>query len=223
MKKIFFMFALTACVIVGCEEKEDDQVNKAQKCLNEATVPADATACKAMIEGINNKKANQVRCAIVVLENGVTQQRIVNAFAAMDSATQDPVVEVATQLGLGDRNSDTNVDSYETDIAEYIKDTCYASDSLGMKTVAQIILFGTKAQAATGGDFTDPDDVAADINNMTDQDAGEFANDVFDLYCVPTYSNNDICGTLSGAGAGSADAATVGQALKLCLKNNNCT
>jgi hypothetical protein len=57
---------------------------------------------------------------------------------------------------------------------------------------------------------------------MSDQDAGEFGNDVFSLYCIPSYSNEDICNTLFTAGAGSNSDATVGAALKSCLQTNNC-
>ena len=223
MIKLLIGLSLVVLFAAGCEEKDDDKINQAQKCLDEARLPADAAGCSALINGINNEKANRIRCALTVLENGTTQDEIIDAFKAMDSGSQDPVIEVATKLGLGDLNSDTNVDAHEVGIAEDIKEICYQSESIGLKTVAQLIVFGTKAQAAVGvGDPEDPADVAADIANMTDNDAGEFANDVFDLYCVPTFSNEDICGSLSGAGAGTDDAATVGAALKACLAANNC-
>lgn len=226
MKKILFTLALSVLLVVGCEEKDDDKINQAQECLDNATTSADATSCKTIISGIYNEKANRIRCGLVILENGVTSSDIIDAFQAMDTDTsEDPVMVVATKLGLGDLGGTAGiVDSYEEAIADDIKDTCYQSNSVGLKTVAQIIWFGTKAQAALGtSNYTDANDVAAAIGSMSDDDAGEFANDVFDLYCSPTYSNDDICTTLAGQGAGSSDNTTVGAALKACLVNNTCS
>ncbi len=224
MKKLLLSLALITSGLVGCEEKDDDKVSKAQKCLDEALVPGDAAACEAMIVGINNEKANRIRCSLAVLESGTTQSEIISAFQAMDTGTEDPVVELATILGVGDQDSSGTVDAADEAVAENIKNVCYASESKGLRTVAQLILFGTRAQVAAEalGDPEDPEDVADNILLMPAAEAGEFANDVFDLYCVPEFSNTDICETLSSAGAGSGDNATVGAALQACIAANNC-
>lgn len=223
MKKLLLISALSVLMTVGCESTDDDQISKAQKCLDDARVPADATTCSAMISGINNEKANRIRCALAVLESGTTQDEIVDAFKAIDGGSEDPIIEVSTVLGLGDADGSGAVDAGDEAIAENIKDICYTTDSTGLKTVAQLILFGTKAQVLTQGigNTEDPSDIADNITSMPDADAGEFANDVYDLYCVPTFSNNDICGTLSDVGAGTADDATVGAALKACLNDSS--
>lgn len=224
MKKILFTFALTVLVIMGCEEKDDDKVNQAQKCLNDARLPSDAAGCKALIEGIQSEKANQVRCALVVLENGVTQQIIIDAFKALDTGSEDPVVEIATKIGLGDLSdpADGIINNDEILIAQTIKDVCYQTTSIGMKTVAQLILFGTQAKSLATVDFNDPSDIANNICTMPAADAGTFANDVFDLYCVPTFSNEKICKTLQDAGAGTSDATTVGESLMDELHGSAC-
>lgn len=226
MKKILLSLCAFASVMVaGCEEKEDDKISQAQECLDKATVPADAAGCADIIAGINNEKANRIRCALAVLENGLTQTDIVAAFTAMDSGSEDPVIELVTILGLGDVVAPAGVDDDDAAVAEEIKDICYASNSIGLKTISQLILFGTRAQVAAealGGDPTDPQDIAGNIANMDPEDAGAFANDVYDLYCTPTPSNPDICNTLAGAGAGTGDNATVGAALQACLAANTC-
>lgn len=225
MKKSFLVLIAGIFVLTSCEKKEDDKVNLAQKCLNEAKNPSDAAGCAAIIDGIYSEKANRIRCSLTVLENGVTQDRIINAFIAMDGSTHDPVVEVATGLGLGDLNGDTAVGPEELDIADHIKATCNMTNSKGMKTIAQLIWFGTQAQKVTsdlGGDFTNPSDIEGNVCDMDDAEVGEFANDVFNLYCVPTYSNEDICTTLANAGAGADDAANVGEALKEELHKGAC-
>lgn len=230
MKKVLLIgLSLVVAVIAsGCEETEDDKISQAQECLDNASVPADAAGCSAMIEGINNAKANRIRCALAILGDGeLTQSDIVDAFTAMDndSVNEDPVTKLISVLGVGDVNTSGAIDGADVAIAQEIKDICYTSNSIGLKTISQLILFGTRAQMATdldGGDFEDPEDIADSFEDMDDEEAGEFANDVFALYCTPTISNEDVCDTLSAAGAGSDDNATVGAALKACLENNTC-
>lgn len=227
MKKIILGFTLVLTVIVvGCEENDDNKISQAQECLDKAKVSADAVDCAELIEGIDNPKANRIRCALSILENGLTQDDIVDAFTAMDNSTnEDPVVKLVTILGLGDVEAPAGVDAGDEAVAEEIKNTCYKSNSIGMKTISQLILFGTRAQVvadAAGGDTTDPADIADNIGDMDPEDAGEFANDVYTLYCTPTVSNKDVCDTLSAAGAGTDDNATVGAALQACLANNTC-
>ncbi len=225
MKKTWLILVTGIFVIFGCEKKEDDKVNLAQKCLNEAVNPADAAGCSAIIDGIYTEKANRIRCSLTVLENGITQSKIIDAFVAMDGSSHDPVVEVATGLGLGDMDGDSDVDADELAVADHIKTTCNMTSSKGMKTVAQLIWFGTNAQKVThdfGGDFTNPSDIEGNVCDMTPTDVGTFANDVFTLYCVPTYSNDDICTTLANAGAGTGDSSTVGEALQDELHGSPC-
>ncbi len=221
MKKLLLSLALSVLVISGCENKEDDNINKAQKCLDKATQPSDAANCLSVIEGINNPKANRIRCALLILDSGTTQDDIIDAFQAMDSGAEDPVIEVATILGLGDYDGQNGVDSADVNHAKSIKDVCYQSESIGLKTISQLIVFGTTAQQYAT-DPSDPSDIAANIGDMNDDDAGNFAIDVYNLYCVPTYSNEDICKTLDAAGVVSGDPTQVGADLKTCLETNNC-
>lgn len=217
--------SLSVLVIAGCEEKDDDKINQAQACLDKATAPSDVSGCLSIIEGITSEKASRIRCGLTVLQYGTTQSEIVDAFTAIQNGSgEDPVIEVATKLGIGDFDTSGTVDSAEEDMAEEIKDICYESNSTGLKTMAQLILFGTRAQIAAdaAGDPEDPQDVANNISNMTDADAGEFANDVFELYCEPSYSNTDVCTSLASAGAGAGNDVTVGAALKACIAANNC-
>lgn len=228
MKKVLLTSMLIlAGVMVGCEEEKDNKISQAQECLDKARVPADAAGCSDIIDGIDDPKANRIRCALAILGDGeLTQDDIVDAFTAMDDNTvnEDPVIKLVTILGVGDVNSSGAVDNADEAIAEEIKNICYTSNSIGLKTISQMILFGTRAQVAadTLGDPEDANDVAANILLMDNEEAGEFANDVYDLYCTPTVSNEDICDTLSSSGAGTGDNATVGAALKACLQNNTC-
>lgn len=221
MRKLLLSLALSVLVVTGCEEKDDDNISKAQECLDKASQASDATACLTIIDGINNDKANRIRCALKILESGTTQDDIISAFQAMDSGTEEPLIEIATILGLGDYDTSGTVDAADVSVANGIKDICYQSSSIGLKTISQLIVFGTTAQQyATLPD--DPSDVATNIGSMGDAEAGTFAIDVYNLYCVPAYSNQDICSTLDSAGAVSGDPVSVGAALKQCIENNNC-
>ena len=229
MKKLLLNLALATSFLVGCEKDEDDKISQAQECLDKAKVAADAAGCESLIDGINSEKANRIRCSLAILASGTTQDEILQAFQAMDSASsRDPVIEVSTVMGLGDilpaGTPNGAVDSAEETLAEEIKDICYTSESRGLRTMSQLIVFGTKAQvvADIAGDPEDPEAIKDNINSMPDADAGEFANDVYDLYCNPTPSNEDICSTLAAAGAGTGSDTAVGQALKACLANNSC-
>jgi len=80
MKKILLIgiSIVTAVIVGGCEESEDNKISQAQECLDDARVPADADACVAMIDGIDNVKANRIRCALAILGDGeLTQDDIV--------------------------------------------------------------------------------------------------------------------------------------------------
>jgi hypothetical protein len=229
-KKLILGLSFVILLNTGCEKTEDDQTNQAQDCLDHATVPADAAQCFTMINGIHNEKANRIRCALTILEDGTTQTEIVNAFHAMEVPNgHDPIIDIATVLGLGDvapiGAPDGTVDAAEEALAQNIKDVCYDTSSIGLKTIADLILFGTRAQIAADAALGDPEnanDIQTWILTMQDQDAGEFANDVYDLYCVPVFSNQDICTTLDHAGAGSGTDAAVGANLKACLQTNTC-
>jgi hypothetical protein len=160
------------------------------------------------------------------LGDGISEDSIVEAYKQMDDHSQDPVVQVGTGLGLSDLNTDTLIDSYEISAAQSVKSICYSTSSTGLKTMAQLILFGTQAKAATqanGGDPTDPDSIATNIVNMSDADAGQFAVDVYQLYCVPTFTNENICNSLLNAGADDpSNIVNVGSDLKTCLQTNTC-
>jgi hypothetical protein len=214
-------------LVIGCEQNEDDQIMQAQACLDNATAPADAAACKSMISGIYNERANRIRCSLEILGDGITEDTIINAYNAMDDNSQDPVIQVGTSLGLSDIDGDATLfNDNEVVAAQTIKSLCYETDSTGLKTMAQLILFGTQAKFAAftaGDDPTDPGDIAADIGDMDPTDAGDFAIGVYQLYCVPTFTNNDICTSLQNAGANnSSDPNAVGTALQACLANNTC-
>jgi hypothetical protein len=224
-KKLIFILSFSILIISACEKTEDDKIAQAQECLDRAVLPTDATACLTMISGINTLNANRIRCSLSVLESGTTQDVIISAYQAMDAAGgHGPLIELATVLGLGDVVPNGTVDAADEAVAANIKSICDQTDSAGLKTVGNLILFGTRAQVQADilGDPENSGDVATSIATMSDADAGSFGNDVFATYCVPTFSNEDICSPLSFAGAGSEDDNTVGSNLKTCLALNHC-
>lgn len=225
MKKIIYLSIASLIfvfVVSGCEKTEDDNIASAQACLNKLTDPSGAAVCKAMISGINNERANRIRCFLEMAENGVTESTMINAYKAIDNGGEDPVIEVGTGMGLPINNSG-QPGAPELAAAASIKSICYQTNSGGLKTLAQLVWFGTKAKEVTTGDVGDPHDVATDIGNMADADAGQFAVDVYQLYCVPTFSNEKVCTSLKAAGADdSSNVTQVGQDLKTCLNTNTC-
>lgn len=220
------MLSMVAAFSVACEQDEDDKISQAQECLDRTVVPADAANCSFLIDGIYNPKANRIRCALAILGDGeTTQGEILSAFQAMETGVQSPLLELSTVLGIGDVDGSTVVNAADQAIAESIKATCDQADSIGLRTIAELMLFGTRAQviaASFGDDPENPTHISNNLTSMSDADAGEFGNSVFQLYCVPSYSNEDICGSLETAGAGTNDDATVGAALIACLTANNC-
>ncbi len=226
--------ALTTLVFIGCESTTDDQINKAQACLNQADTSADATNCLPIIENISGEKAARIRCALTFIVNGLTQQQIIDTFKNLkEPPTGDsPFAYLYSGLSIGDQDADTNWDGDNrlTEADDQLT-LCQASNSPSMVSIAYISRLGTYTQkqvdaVGTGdlsniGQMTDPTVLAA----LPDDVLVGMGQYTFDEYCNGGNENeSEICETLVNAGYGTTtDAATLADSLRSCFDDNDCS
>lgn len=77
--KYIFCISVLALSFVGCESKNDDQINAAQQCLNHAT-PSTVDTCVAKVAGMSSSQAYTIRCAADFIKQNIDTDRIVNAL-----------------------------------------------------------------------------------------------------------------------------------------------
>lgn len=235
----FFLFLClsTATLLVGCEEKDDDKVNSAQACLNNADVAGDATACLNIIDGVGGQKAARIRCALTFLQNGLTQQQIINTFKNLETppTSDSPFAYLYSGLAIGDADRDGTWDeagpgTTALTTADNQLTTCQASNSASMISIAHISRVGTYTQytiADIGSGDVDDITQLTDATNLAalpDDVLTQMGSYTYNQYCNGgNESDSDICETLVNAGFGTTtDQATLATNLRNCFANNTC-
>ncbi len=226
--------ALTTLVFIGCESTTDDQINKAQACLNQADTSSEATDCLPIIENVSGEKAARIRCALTFIVNGLTQQQIINTFKNLKEPPLGtaPFVSLYAGLSIGDQDAgnDWDGDNRLTEVDDQLA-ICKASNSPSMVSIAYISRLGTYTQkqidaVGTGdvGNIGQMDDPAV-LDALPDDVLVEMGQYTFNEYCNGGNENeSEICETLINAGFGtSADAATLAENLRSCFDDNNCS
>lgn len=234
----FVLLCTTTLILVGCEEKDDDKINEAQACLNTAGVAGDAAACLSLIEGVGGEKAARIRCALTFLQNGLTQQQIIDTFKDLENppTSDSPFAYLYSGLAIGDADprdgawDEAGPGTTALTTADSQLTTCQASNSASMISIAHISRLGTYTQfqvADNGsgdlddiGQLTDP----ARLADLPDDVLTQMGSYTYNQYCNGgNESDSDICETLINAGYGTTtDPATLANNLRTCFANNSC-
>lgn len=239
------VFALVlATTLVGCNEQEQDDLAKAQACLDKVpqSNPTAADECLQYVANYDSQQANILKCSIYTTSGGLVENKVVNAYKALKDDTESnktAVYMAYLALNLPD------VDSAYTK-AELADRYCQASGVPGMMYLSKIILSGTTfnyaiknlpsgAGSGTGIDFNDPAAASAAVQNLLNECTGltppaSCTNSLNTLggatvalanqYCSNANADQNVCASINGAvDAAGGDPNQVGQSLFCYLKN----
>ncbi|MBX3021724.1 MAG: hypothetical protein KF799_08625 [Bdellovibrionales bacterium] len=245
LNKILLAF-LSAAILasVSCNSEQDD-LAKAQQCLDELDVSVTnnkAEECLQYIDKYDSQQAKILKCSIYMTSGGLVESKIVNAYKALKEDTQ--ANKHATYMTL--LSLDNPTATLALPKAQNANAYCQASGVPGLQYLSNAILVGTSLNATiesfNGGSGIDPTDTTA-MNNMiesmlttcTDPAAtptdkakcaenletmGSAALALSTTYCDSTEADKDVCGQINGAvQSAGVDPANIGQALICYLKD----
>lgn len=139
-KNLALILALSATTaLVSCGKKDADKIGEAQLCLDKAT-QATAASCKTMVDGIDTKGANTIRCSANFIQEGFTEAtRFKQAFDAFDNNSTSNTEAFMSVLTF---KSQSTMDLNAT-FAEETYGYCSKTGSKGL------MFLGTMASTAT--------------------------------------------------------------------------
>jgi hypothetical protein len=91
------ILAATALFLISCEDKNDDKIYDAQRCMDVAT-PATVDTCVDKVAGIGSTQAYVIRCSADFLRANITENTIVDALEQLDSGNADPTKNATVTL-----------------------------------------------------------------------------------------------------------------------------
>jgi len=210
-----FVLALGLGVFTaGCESEDDNNIMKAQDCLNKVTDQgASAAACRSYVSGLTTQQAYMLRCSIEFVYGGLNTEKVKNAFQEMsnNSNNANPEEFLIQNLSLIDPNGSGSSDN--TALAKTAYDYCALSGSAGLIYVAGLSRIGTLIINAGGGNFeanlsacTGPTPTA----DCDPEEIGETVAAVADSYCVGDNVNSDVCQSFLDAQANGENNEAIG-------------
>lgn len=213
--------------ISGCEDKETDNIAKAQDCLDkiDSSNYQSADSCLSYVSNYDSQQANIIKCSGKLLAAGLTTQRIAKAYTILsDDATYGTHKDAAMIAAF----------ALDPTKASQAQPYCIATQLKGFIYVANIVMIGSSMAAATAGlgfDPTNPSsfpsapDVNAIMTNCTDFSGGTCnhsamgtaAASVAESYCVGSNADSDTCVKINAAvAAAGGDPVLVSKQL-FCL------
>lgn len=240
-KWIWILLPLTL-VIASCEDKEIDDLAKAQACLDAVpqSAPSQADDCMQYIEKYSSQQANIIKCGIKMTSGGLVEDKIVRAA---NLVSQDGVAnkEAVYMSVFALDNPDVN-GGYTKAVDGNV--FCQASGVPGFQYVSSLVLMGSTMAKMMGDlaipvDLTDPTSADPDsvkeavtdlltqcnvvtppagcTNNFTV--IGGAVTSLGQSYCNSQEADSEVCAQITSAiDASNGDPANVGQAL-LCYLN----
>ena len=236
-KFAFIALVLSSWALISCEKNESDDINKAQKCLDEVreSNPDDALKCLEFVKAYDSQQANILKCSIYISSGGLMETKITKGYNILkDSSQTNKSASFMAVLAL-----DYPTVSAGYDKAVLASGFCNASGVAGLKYLSDIVVAGSfmaKTLAALGGpaiDVNNPATVNAAVQNLITQCApsagppaascttdlpqlGEIAVSLAGSYCATAGADPNVCTEINSAvAAAGASTADVGQAL-LC-------
>ncbi len=211
---LFFAAAVCAVgvLISGCESTEDDNIAKAQKCLDGLgpnPSSTDAQNCVQNILSDNSPNAEVVRCAADFIEGGITDTSLINAYNSVKnlsgpSVAQQLIPDLAIQYPTG---------TYDTAFAQSLYNDCVASETSSLVYIAGLAQTGTIMAAAAGS----PSSAATYCSNPSNTSScnptavGTIAQTVSSSYCTGSNQTSSVCTTLNNAIAqGNGNPTSIG-------------
>ena len=228
-------------VLAGCNAKEQDDLARAQACLDKVDQndPTTADECLQYIEKYDSQQASILKCGIYMTSGGPFENKIVKAYAALkDDESANKTAIYMAYLSLDKPDLDQAYQKANTGNKH-----CQRSGVPGLQYLGSMIVAGTafnlaiKNLSGAGIDPNDPAAAAAAVQNLLDTctganppasctqnvaAVGEAATSLAGQYCSNSNADQDVCASINGATqAADGDPAKVGQAMYCFLKNLN--
>lgn len=222
-----------ALSLLGCKAQEDDDLSKAQACLDSVSEshPEDADDCMPYVEKYTSQQANILKCSILITSGGLMENKIVKASAILKDSTQtNKTMSFMSVLSL---NVPNVTKGYEK--AVEANEYCEQSGVSGLKYLSNIIVAGTyfaKTMDSLGITGLDPTNAAsvntaaqallADCAGATPSaactsDATTVGNAVISIstsYCASSGASKEVCDQISDTmDQTNGNPAAVGAAL----------
>jgi hypothetical protein len=226
---LFCLAALTS----GCNEHEDDDLYKAQACLDGVSEshPEEADDCMAYVEKYTSQQANILKCSILITSGGLMENKITKAYVVLkDSSQSNKAMSFMSVLSL-------NVPNITKGYEKAVEANGYCEDSgvSGLKYLSNIIVAGTyfaKTMSTLGITGVDSGNAAA-VNTAAEalladcasatpsaactSDPATVGNAVISIstsYCAAPGANKEVCDQIADTmDQTNGDPTAVGKAL----------
>ena len=89
-KFAFIALVLSSWALISCEKNESDDINKAQKCLDEVreSNPDDALKCLEFVKAYDSQQANILKCSIYISSGGLMETKITKGYNILKDSSQ---------------------------------------------------------------------------------------------------------------------------------------
>ncbi|MCC6278049.1 MAG: hypothetical protein IT289_09060 [Oligoflexia bacterium] len=172
MNKHLLGFLVMALVVSGCETGDDDKIQKARSCLdnaakvaftNAAQAQSDVAACSAQLGSVNTPEANRIRFGIFLIENQKLARiaDFANAIKASAGTNRDGLTAGFPVLIV----TNTTISQNGVNIAA-------GTGSTGIQTVASMIHVSTVMATSLGALNISASDTADQVYTKINNCAG---------------------------------------------------
>lgn len=240
MKKLILILGLALPLASCTSNKEDDDLAKAQSCLNQVSQahPEEADDCLQYVDKYDSQKADILKCSIHMTSGGLVENKIVKAAQALQSSSGLSNKDSVYMSVLCLDNSDVNVGYTKALLADKY---CQSSGVPGLQYISSIIVAGSlmaktmDALHVLPSDLTDTSAMqtaatqllSACTSNPPDASCtanisvlGEAAAKLAEGYCSTSKASTDVCSNVDKAmAAAGGDSSKVGQAV-YCFMNH---
>lgn len=210
----------------GCESNDDKSIATAQACLDNATTAAQANACAAALNGITTQQAYLMRCSANFIAQGLTGDRLVSAFEALQGSSSGTGTSTAAMAPYLIFSSTDTTNSIANTVTN-----CAASGDTSMLNLAHLAQIATLVPSLAGTTIDPTSPTAATqfqsaittaLSSGGTAQIGTVVETAAATLCAAgsAYASNDVCTTVEQAiSSANGDAATIGTNLLNLLKH----
>jgi hypothetical protein len=233
---ILALLMLSLTVFTACNQEEQDDLAKAQECLDHVPQdhPENANDCLHYAEKYTSQQANILKCSIIMTSGGLIESKVVKAYNVLkDQSDNNREAAFMSVLAL---NIPTVADGLTK--AKKADVFCQASGVPGLRYISGLIVAGTFMGSVLPGspDLDDPTAVKSAVTTFLNDctqpggPTGSCATDLTTLgqatttlatsYCNSADPTDEVCANISTAlTSAGGDPAKVGLALTCYLNN----
>ncbi len=228
MKFKYLLMPALLLSLTSCESDEQNAINAAQICLNNATA-ATAGNCKNIVAGHTSTDSYAIRCSADFLAQGLTATQIATALERRD-VTGTTGNSLLGMMGVMTFDSATAISTAVTD--------CNLSAVTGFIMVSQMAKVATDMALAAGSGVTVTastkptqaemeaalTNFVATANDDSKTSVGAAASTVYTDYCASGTNTSKVCTTIgtaiTTAGGATATSLAIGNQLLAQLQSN---